>query len=318
MIPPVAVFAYNRPEHLRQVLEALARTGARKVFLFQDGLREGHPIRPHEQVRELLQRPGLFGEVRLVLRDQNLGLARAIVMGVTEVLQVEERVVVLEDDCVPSPAFLDYSGWMLEHFSADESVLSISGYCPASFPRSLPYDVCHTPLISSWGWATWRNRWEKFNPAAKGWATLLNPRELVRFAEPGTLFPIILLQQMLGIENSWAIRWYLAAHNHRMTSIWPLRSYVRNIGRDGSGEHPTRSEEYDVEVCGEFDPSRLRLPPDRAFYPEVRAGFRRQYSATRVLRRALTDPASWTRFGSRVVAAIPGVERPAMRRRDPP
>ena len=47
----------------------------------------------------------------------------------------------------------------------------------------------------------------------------------------------MLNNQIKGKNNSWAIRWYASAFLKNMLTLYPSKTFVRNIGIDGSGTH---------------------------------------------------------------------------------
>ncbi|MBS1962185.1 MAG: glycosyltransferase [Bdellovibrionales bacterium] len=273
----VALFTYNRPEHTRRTLAGLAETGIQKVYIFQDGLRTGHSPEPHREVAELIR--GIrFCEVIYRPRTENFGLAKSIMEGVTNLLREYPEILVLEDDCVPAKPLLTYMATALDRFKDDRRVYSISGYGHPSFPADYPYDVCYSPLPSSWGWATWRDRWEKFDAEGKGWEEILSsPKSRAKFNAPGSLFADLLRQQMSGKVDSWAIRWYLTHFKAGAVCVWPIKSYVQNIGMDGTGVHCPETSAFDVEVGESFEAASFRVPPDFGFDPVIRKAFLAQY-----------------------------------------
>lgn len=303
---PIVLFTYNRPRHTEAVLAALRENHPEKLVVFQDGLRAGHHRGAHEEVSRLLDAVD-FGRVEVVRRPRNLGLATSIITGVTEVLEKYETVIVLEDDCVPSTQLLAFMSFTLDRFRDDARVFSVSGYGLPAFPRDYPYDVCFSPLSSSWGWATWRDRWRKFDPQAAGWQqTLSNTQERHRFQAPGSLFSLMLRQQMAGRVDSWAIRWYYTLFRHQGVCVWPLRSFVRNIGMDGSGEHGVQTATLDVDLCQTFDARSIRIPPTLEFDPVIARTFRRAFAAYsfETFRRVLANPRSWPRVARQLMSSF--------------
>lgn len=294
----VVLFAYNRPKHTRRVLSALASSGVEKIHVFQDGLRSGHSPADHEEVTRLIREIG-FTEVVFRKRDTNFGLAKSIIEGVTEIFREYEGALVLEDDCVPSPALLPYVRFCLDRFRDEPRVFSVSGFGLPTLPRDYPYDACYSPLSSSWGWATWRNRWERFDVRAEGWKTLLSdPKEAGRFNSPGPRFRDMLERQMRGEIDSWAIRWYFTHFRENAVCVYPIRSYVQNIGTDGSGVHSDSSDVFDVAINLEFDPKGFRFPSSFEFDPKIRRAFHEIYNpfSTRRLIAAMKHPSNWPRI----------------------
>jgi hypothetical protein len=304
---PTVLFTYDRPRHTAAVLAALERAPPERLIIFQDGLKPGRDPGPHDEVARLIAAPPL-AHVDVVRRPSNLGLATSIITGVSEVLREHERVVVLEDDCVPSPAFLPFVSFALDRFADAERVFAVGGYALPGFPRAYPYDLCFSPLSSSWGWATWRDRWRRFDPEATGWReALADPAERRRFAAPGALFPLMLRQQMAGQIDSWAIRWYYTLFKHHGVCVWPLRSYVRNIGMDGSGVHGVRTTQLDVDLCASFDAARVRIPDRLELDPPIARAFRRAFGVFTLaaLMRVLAQPATWPRIARQILGLAP-------------
>jgi hypothetical protein len=54
----------------------------------------------------------------------------------------------------------------------------------------------------------------------------------------------MLQNQIVGKNNSWAIRWYASAFLQNKLTLYPGRSLVHNIGLDGSGTHCSEMEGY--------------------------------------------------------------------------
>jgi hypothetical protein len=303
----VTLFTYNRPLHTAEVLRGLARTGVDHLYIFQDGLRPGHSDADHRAVTELVEKID-FCKVTFHKSDANRGLATALTGGIAQVLSQRPAIIVLEDDCRPSPAFFDYMRFCLDHFRANPRVFSISGYGLPSLPKNYPYDVCFSPLSSSWGWATWADRWQKFDPAAAGWQDLERDSRLrARFNRPGSLFYPMLQQQMRGQVNSWAIRWYYTHFKHDAVCVWPIRSFIQNIGMDGTGVHCIRSDDFDTEVAETFSPEQFRAPPSLDLEPSIGRAFRRHYDTYSPWRlwKLLKHRENWPELAKRFTRYVP-------------
>src|SRR6185369_2358751 len=125
---PIVLFAYNRPRHLRQALDALAANeGAQdsELLAFCDGPRpsaEPGELRRIEEVRAIVRQERRFAHVAVVEREGNLGLARSVIEGVTTALSRHDRVIVVEDDIVSSRGFLRYMNAALAMYADDDRV----------------------------------------------------------------------------------------------------------------------------------------------------------------------------------------------------
>jgi hypothetical protein len=249
MRAPIALFVYARPEHTRRTVESLLsnpEASAHDLIVFSDAARSPDKCPAVDEVREYVASINGFRSVTICHRRENFGLAKSIIGGVTQVLSERECVIVLEDDLVTSPYFLAYMNEALERFANDERVVSIHGYV---YPveKTLP-EAFFLPGADCWGWATWRRGWSVFNPDGQTLLNELKRRGLTSaFDFNGAYsFSKMLQAQIMGLNDSWAIRWYASAFLAGKLTLYPGRSLVHNIGNDSSGTHCGDDRRHDV------------------------------------------------------------------------
>lgn len=237
---PVALFVYNRPWHTRQTVEALlANPEASKtsLYVFSDAAKDASASNAVAEVRLFLRQIAGFKSLSIIERESNLGLARSIIEGVSQVCGEHERVIVLEDDLVTSPYFLKYMNEGLEKYQNEPRVISIHGYV---YPtrQTLP-ETFFLKGADCWGWATWKRGWQLFDPNGQKLLDELKNRKLTRQFDFDGSYPYtrMLQNQIAGKNNSWAIRWYASAFLKDKLTLYPGQSLVQNIGMDGSGAH---------------------------------------------------------------------------------
>jgi len=269
---PIALFVYNRPVHTRKTIEALQKnrlSDSSELFVFSDAPKTAEAERGVRQVRDYLHSIDGFRKVTLVEQLENRGLARSIIAGVTRLVEEFGQVIVLEDDLVTTPHFLDFMNAGLERYGADDRVMQIAGYM---FPVSLPpaYDALFLSFISSWGWATWARAWRHFDPLARGYAALrADPIMQRKFDLDGHYrYSRMLQAQQQGKAESWAIRWYLSVFMRQGLALYPRKSLVRNIGFDGSGVNCNVSkfaqDELDTTFRAKVFPDTIEVSPESA------------------------------------------------------
>lgn len=246
---PIALFVYNRPDHTRRTVEALLENeGASEsdVWVFADAAKNHRDEVAVVTVRTLVNGIRGFRSCRIIERPANFGLARSIISGVEQVLSERHRIIVIEDDIVTSPFFLRYMNEALELYERDERVASVHGYI---YPvmRPLP-ETFFLRGADCWGWATWRSRWQLFNPDGRLLLSQLEERRLTReFDLEGAFgFTAMLKGFIKGVNNSWAIRWHASAFLADKLTLYPGRSLVVNIGNDSSGTHCGSTTTFDV------------------------------------------------------------------------
>jgi len=241
MTSPIAVFAYNRPEHLRQTLKSLVSCygfAVSPVTIFCDGPRTEDDFTAVALVRDIAEEfLGAYSDIRVA--SENRGLARSIVSGVSDLVKKHGSVIVVEDDLEVAPVFLEYMNESLARYRFDEKVFQISGHMfdVPEFAKKSSQVVL--PVITTWGWGTWEKEWAAYDPRATGWQDLLHNHELRRrFNLDGTFdYTTMLEWQVAGKIDSWGIRWYWSVFKANGLAVFPPKSLIRNIGQDGSGTH---------------------------------------------------------------------------------
>jgi hypothetical protein len=297
---PIALFVYNRAELTHRTLEALAANhGALEsdLTIFSDGPRDENDRMQVAQVRSVLTDVPGFRTVKLVEAPANRGLAASIIAGVTALVEEHGRVIVMEDDLITSPAFLDFINDALEMYRDEPLVGAISGY---TFPldAQLP-ETFFLREESCWGWATWKRAWVKFEPDGRKLLSELERTGRVHEFDLDASFPFtqMLRDQIAGKNNSWAIRWRASLFLNRMLSLYPGGSLVRNIGTDGSGTHARSSDTvYDTDI--RLEPVQVRpiaITADAGIGRELKHYFRKNFAyglwprALRRIRRLLNQ-----------------------------
>lgn len=250
-LAPIALFVYNRPWHTLQTVEALQRNELAKesdLFIFSDAPKTPEAAEAVSKVRKYIKTISRFGSVSIIERDENWGLANSIIGGVTRLCNEYGQVIVLEDDLVVSPYFLDYMNHALENYLHDEKVMQISGYMfPISSSVALP-ETFFCKMTTSWGWATWDRAWCKFDPDANKLANIIVAKKLRNEFDMECDYLRMLKMQSKGEIDSWAIRWYASVFLAEGLCLHPSTSLVVNIGHDGSGTHCVSNSNYKVSL----------------------------------------------------------------------
>ena len=231
MTAPVAVFAYNRDQVLRQTLERLARcsgAGQTHLHIFCDGPRDTRDVDlVHDTVRVARAALG-FATVQVHVREKNRGLANSIIAGVTEMCARYGRVVVVEDDLHVAPRFLEWMNLGLANFEDDERVLSVSGHSFVTKRNST--QGYFLPTVTTWGWGTWAREWSSFSRGAD--MSLLRAREVRRAFDLDDSYPYSLMasRAIRGKIDAWGVFWAWNAFRQNKLSLFPPSSLVENVG----------------------------------------------------------------------------------------
>lgn len=176
---PILLFVYNRPEHVRRNIQALLKNelaAESELFIYSDAAKDETSQATVKEVRAFIRSIQGFKKITITERTENWGLARSIIDGVTTLINRYGRVIVLEDDLVVAPHFLQFMNDALETYRDEERVGHIQA-CDFTHDPSLP-DTFLIKWTGSWGWATWDRAWKHFNADGKALLTELESRKL--------------------------------------------------------------------------------------------------------------------------------------------
>jgi hypothetical protein len=238
---PIALFSYNRPKHIGLALESLVRCSRFNecgLHIYCDGPKDPTQHSAVEASREVVREWQRRLGCEMIERRENLGLAGSIVSGVSDLCAEYGRVIVLEDDLVVAPDFLDYMLQALDKYRDRSEVYQISGYM---FPVVHPPkpDAFLLPLTTTWGWATWDRAWRIFDWSAPGHTCAFGDPMIRRAFDLDDSYPYteLLRQRLSGQNDSWGILWWWSVFQAGGMVLHPRQSLVWVGGFDGSGTH---------------------------------------------------------------------------------
>ena len=271
--PPVLLLVCDRPDLTRRVVERIREARPRQLYVGADGPRGGPGAEQlAEESRAAAQSVDWDCDVRTLLSDRNLGCKRAVGAAVTWFFETVDAGIVLEDDCVPDPAFFRFCGELLDRYSDDERVMGIGGnnFDPARWtaPESYTFSVYN----QTWGWATWRRAWRHYDGDLRLWPRLRPTDWLERFVgdrATARFWRAVFDRDARGEIDTWDFAWTFACWTQHGLTVHPAVNLVSNVGFDERAAHTRNAA------------SPLAAVPARAIeFPLVHPyGVRRDYDA---------------------------------------
>lgn len=247
-LAPIVLFTYKRLDTLKLTVEALQRNylaGRSELIIFSDAAKCERDVKTVIKIRDYLKTIHGFKSVSIYEAIENKGLAKSIIEGVTQIIDKYGRVIVLEDDLVTSPNFLDFMNQAIEFYADDSETISISGYS-LDLP-SLPgkNDIYFGYRASSWGWATWKDRWEMIDWGMKSYDEFMANKQLKKnFLRGGSDLIRMLKNQKQGKIDSWAIRFCFHQSLHNLKTVFPTISKVQSIGYSKEATHTVGTKRF--------------------------------------------------------------------------
>jgi hypothetical protein len=235
---PVAVFAFDRPDHLKRLLSVLTLVRPPLLLAVRDAPAPGASAQQRrrcEQVHRLLEAPGWSCEVLHHCTEVHRGSTR-LDEAIDWVFEQVSEAILLEDDLVPDPSFFRWCEAMLQRYRGDGEVLQISGRNPLGAWPCDGHDHHLVLLGSHLGAATWRSAWHRtrsallpaFPPSSADWGR----------ADPLVVQHLTLLREHLSWRSiGWDTLWQLQRTHLRGLVAIPPRNLVRLGGFDALATH---------------------------------------------------------------------------------
>lgn len=237
---PIVLFVYNRLDHTKKTINTLQKNtlaSESELFIYSDAAKNQVDQKSVHEVRKFIKSITGFKKVYIIEQEINLGLAKSIITGVTKTINHYGKVIVMEDDIVTSPHFLQFMNKSLEKYESFKDVWHVSGW---SYPidTSKLDDIYFIRIMNCWGWATWSDRWNSFEKNPQALLSEFNKDDIYNFdIENSKYFWPQVIANLKGNINTWAIFWYATIFKNKGLCLAPTLTYVNNIGLDGSGVH---------------------------------------------------------------------------------
>ena len=250
---PIAVFCYNRVDVMKVLFQTLKKNTLAKeseVYIFCDGPKDSSVKAQTDEVRKFVHSIDGFKSIVIEESDTNRGLAPSIIYGVSKVLEKHDRVIVLEDDLILSTNFLEWMNQCLNKYRNNTDVFSVSGFTPSimkAYSGEIP-DSLFTMKAHSWGWATWKDRWEQVDWELKDWDEFSKSKKMQKeFATIGNEMPGLLFAHKEGKKSTWWARFCYSQFKLRKYTVYPTLSKVINEGFTGAATHCDVYNRYRVD-----------------------------------------------------------------------
>lgn len=285
---PILVFSYNRVDHFKETIENLKQCNLADqsdLIIYSDGAKNDSDKIIVERIREYASTINGFKSVNLISLDRNYGLAANIIKGVSDVINQYGKVIVLEDDLLVSSQFLQYMNESLDKFQNVQEIWHVSGW-------NYPIDTIGLPklipirIMNCWGWGTWKDRWSHFEKNPEKLIQQFDKKDIKVFdVDNSGVFWSQVLANHNNTINTWAIFWYATIYLNQGICINPLKSFVKNIGHDGSGTHKSSAKEIytqDFEYLefsqedfdlGKVEENELAIQRIKKFYQGIKPTF---------------------------------------------
>lgn len=238
---PVLIIGFRRLSPLQRVMAAVREAHPGEIYLFIDGARPTADGAPDPKSREVQAWASAWADEdprhRLRIEPSNRGISYGVPTAIEWVLgEGHDALIVLEDDCLPSPDFFPWMQEMLSTYADDPRVMMISGdrFVDGTAPSESEASYHFSRLTATWGWGTWARAWSAYRPALDDILAGRNVPEvggaLATRAQRRRWVATWTRQRHDLDHATWDSVWFFAMTGRGGLCAVPSRNLVRNIG----------------------------------------------------------------------------------------
>ena len=231
---PVLLITYNRKENALKVLECLREMQVSALYIACDGAKENEQDEEKVQRTRKALQEAVDWECNVQYRfsERNQGCKYGPVNAINWIFEEEEQAIILEDDIVPNPSFFFFCEELLERYREQEEILMISGCNIMSRTESAGESYFFEPIATTWGWATWKRAWKKYDMAMQDWQDMKKKKVLKKLFLKDTAFSLKRDFENVAVNDTdiWDYQWQYTMIKNGGLGIVPKYCMVQNIG----------------------------------------------------------------------------------------
>lgn len=267
---PIIIATLNRYEHLKRCICSLQKNGWAKyteLYISVDYPAKESQWEGYQKVKEYLEN-GIegFQKVNILYQSENLGSSKNFLFLKHMVFKFYDRCIETEDDNEFSPCFIEFMDKGLELFKDDASILYLSGCVPEREWYTEGENILKLSSIQYYyGDGLWREKWmwlskelnkKLFDSIGRNpfyiWKLYNHSRNMLWWYVHRYLCdPYEPMFNECGEIEHMDINHNIYCIIKNKYIIAPVKSLVRNYGRDGSGENCGVNPNYnpmDIEI----------------------------------------------------------------------
>ncbi len=250
---PILFLVFNRPQTTSKVFEKICQAKPPRLYVAGDGPRENYYGEKEKvnQVRDIATKIDWPCELKTLFRDKNLGCKKGVSAAISWFFENEEKGIILEDDCVPHPDFFIFCESLLDRYSEEYKVTTITGSNFQNGKWRGDASYYFSKYNHCWGWASWRRSWKNYDDKIKFWPKLKNSKNWKNLITDNVerkywnkIFDLVYAEKI----DSWAYPWLISTWYKNGLTATPNVNLISNIGFGEDATHTKNKNDKNSNI----------------------------------------------------------------------
>tara|TARA_B110000977_G_C11062511_1_gene486520 strand:- start:102 stop:1037 length:936 start_codon:yes stop_codon:yes gene_type:complete len=246
---PVLLITYKRAKNTEKIIKILLDNKIKDIFIYNNGPINNLDFVDCNDTKIVVKKyETIHQNIKVLYKKENTGLKYNIPEAINWVFESFNKVIILEDDCIPNDPFFLFCNILLDKYEKNLRIGQISGsnfINNRGYKRKNKDSYFFSNIINCWGWATWKNRWTNVHDLEmKSWPSVKKKKIIESFFnnKKNSNYFNKIFDTNYPNNVIWDRAWFLTnIINNRLTII-PDKNLISNIGFDAraSGPNPKK------------------------------------------------------------------------------
>jgi hypothetical protein len=233
----VLLLAYRRWQNIEPILDECRVASVSRIYIHIDG---GTSVDEKKDVARTLEQAVAYKrkwgtDIRVATQKENVGCAVSMILSLHTIFRVEDHLIVLEDDCIPTQEFFKF---ITDSFKQIERNSEVGISCGAQFASSEitrgTWLLSRYPL--NWGWGISNSQWALLSSKMVS-EIKLDFKSTALSKEEVTYWNAGSRRALAGYTDVWDTLIVREMIRHNLYSILPGNNLVSNVGNDVHALH---------------------------------------------------------------------------------
>ena len=234
---PVLIIGFNRPDYFEDRIKQCLKLKLR-IYLFVDKASTETNSKPNKEVIEIVEKYRDFVSA-INISKLPMGPRNSVISSIRWFFGSENKGIILEDDIEICDEFVNFARKCLQEYESDSSISSISA-SRFQHPNDVEFKLQKSIFNSSWGWATWKNRWEEFEQSSANFPALILFKKGSKLNVISRFYwQLIFLDTYYQRIVTWDYIWLWHNFYYSKFSVVPSRNLAINHGFGTNATHTT-------------------------------------------------------------------------------